>query len=112
MINNENTCLNPAFFFRVFFISFVFFVLTTEVTAVPLKDEEVCKAGMDCTCVHVPCAVGTTCQISFGTGSCHGPTAPINVGIFSSDYVAPVIIVVIALGIYLLVRRRMKTSKI
>jgi hypothetical protein len=111
MINNENTFLYPAFFFRAFFISFVFFVFTTGVIAVPLKDDETCKAGMDCTCGFVTCAEGTTCQISFGTGSCHGPTKPIDTGIFSPEYVVPIIIVVIGLGIYLLIQRRRKVFK-
>jgi hypothetical protein len=111
MIHNENTFLASAFFLRIFLICTVFFVLSTAVFSAPLKDDEVCEPGKDCTCVHVTCANDTTCQISFGTGSCHGPVKPIETGIFSPDYVVPVIIVVLILGIYLLIQRRKKTPK-
>ena len=37
-----------------------------------LEDGDKCKAGKDCTCVHVTCNVGCTCTINFGTGICTG----------------------------------------
>jgi hypothetical protein len=111
MINNENTFLYSAFFFRAFFISIVFFVLSTGVLAAPLKDDETCKAGMDCTCGFVTCAEGTKCELEGSIGICSGPAKPIPTGIFSREYVVPIIIVVVVLGIYLLIQRRRKVFK-
>jgi hypothetical protein len=95
-------------------VAAVFFTLSNAVLAVPLKDDEVCKAGMDCTCGnvgHIVCLVGTTCQISVGSGSCHGPLPTIPTGVFSPKYMLPAGAVVIILGLYLLIIRRRKKHK-
>jgi hypothetical protein len=92
-------------------VAAVFFTLSNGALAVPLKNNEVCKAGMDCMCGthgNAPCSVGQICKVTVGSGTCHFTNSN---WVFSPKYMLPAGAVVIILGLYLLIIRRRKKHK-